>query len=196
MKNLLTLIFSISVLTASAQYTASINKAKSNNLCIERGHSLTFTKTIPAKAPYTIDTKDSTVTVYPVPTTTGKCARCGADVESSEKELRVTTWRRVEQPIQPTNLSSPVTENINWGLNNQRAIDKGFHFSNLNDIKKVATLKNDTLFIHKRIEPFTALKEQSKTTTTIYYNNKPIVFKTAVYDDAAVYAGKKGLEIY
>ena len=142
MKNLLTLIFSISVLTASAQYTASINKAKSNNLCIERGHSLTFTKAIPAKAPYTIDTKDSTVTVYPVPTTTGKCARCGADVESSEKELRVTTWRRVEQPIQPTNLSSPVTENINWGLNNQRAIDKGFHFSNLNDIKKVATLKN------------------------------------------------------
>lgn len=199
MKNLLTLIFTLSIFTASAQYTASITKSKHNNICVERGHSVTFKKAALIAKPYTIDTKDSTVTVYPVSaSSTGKCTRCGAEVDNLEKEIRVTTWRRagVNSSVNASVNSNTYFDDTNWGINENRAVKKPFQSGSLNDIKKVATLKNDTLFIHKRIAPFTSLKEQVKATTTIMYKNKPIVFKTAVFDDAALFSGKNGLEIF
>ncbi len=195
MKHLLTLIFTLTIFTASAQYTASITKVKHNNLCAERGHSVTYTKASLIAKPYTIDTKDSTVTVYPLSTSsTGRCTRCGAEVENLEKEIRVTTWRRV--PANSPIIAKSYNDEIIWGYNENRSDNKTFHSNSLNDIKKVATLKNDTLFIHKRIAPFTSLKEQVKSVTTIYYKNKPLVFKTAVFDDAALFSGKQGLEIF
>ncbi len=196
MKHLFTLIFAFSIFTASAQYTASVNKAKNNiNICAERGHSITYTKTTTTRPPYTIDTTDSTVTVYPVPnSTTGKCSRCGAEIENFDKDIRVTTWRRKDNAS--LNKSNNFMDETNWGYNEKRSVNQPFKSSNLNDIKKVATLRNDTLFIHKRIAPFTSIKEQITTTTTILYNNKPLVFKTAVFDEAVFYTGKNGIEIF
>lgn len=192
MKNILTLILTLSIFTASAQYAASVQKGKDskNNICAERGHNLIYPKNVTARVPYTIDTKDSTVTVYPFPHAIGKCSRCGAEVETYDKDIRVTTWRRTES-------QNYVGENeTDWGVNSQRALNKSFKSTNLSDVKKVATLKNDTLFIHKRIAPFANLKEQIKKPTTVYYKNYPITFKAAVFDDAAFYAGKNGLEFF
>jgi len=200
MKHLLTLIFALSIFSASAQYTASIQKSKyKNSICAERGHSVTYKKSTASRAPYTIDTKDSTVTVYPVSNaTTGKCSRCGAEVENLEKEIRLTTWRRVETKLTtPVKLNTFIDES-NWGYNEDRSEFKQFKSSSLNDIKKVATLRNDTLYIHKRIAPFASLKEQVNAITTVYYKNKPIVFKTAIFDEAAFYSDKikNGFEIF
>lgn len=196
MKHLFTLIFAFSIFNASAQYTASVNKAKNNiNICAERGHSVTYAKATTTRPPYTIDTIDSTVTVYPIPnSTTGKCSRCGAEIENFDKDIRVTTWRRKDNA--PLNKSNNSIDPTNWGYNERRAVNQPFKSTNLNDIKKVATLRNDTLFIHKRIAPFTSIKEQITTTTTILYNNKPLAFKTAVFDEAAFYTGKNGIEIF
>ncbi|MEJ5996365.1 hypothetical protein WG904_18195 [Pedobacter sp. Du54] len=197
MKHIFTLIFTLSIFSASAQYTASLQKSEDKkNICAERGHSVTYTKSSTSRKPYTIDTKDSTVTVYPVSNaTTGKCSRCGAEIESYEKDIRVTTWRRAENAPVTRN---PIIDDTNWGINEQRSITNSFKSNNLNEIKKVATLRNDTLFIHKRIAPFSSLKEQVNTVTTVYYKNKPLVFKTAIFDEAAVYSDriKKGFEIF
>lgn len=160
--------------SASAQLTASLQKPKTiNNICLERGHNITYKKSTTFRPPYTIDTKDSTVTVYPVPNaSTGKCSRCGAEVDNPDKEIRITTWR-----------ASVITNHP-------------FKSSSLDDIKKVATLRNDTLFIHKRIAPFTSIKEQGSAMTTIYYKNKPITFKAAIFDEAAFFSGKNGTDIF
>ena len=200
MKNILTLIFTFSIFSASAQYSVAFNKSKANNVCIERGHNLTFTKSATFRAPYTIDTKDSTVTVYPAPhSSTGTCSRCGAEVESHDKDIRITTWRRADKVVTATTKSvvaAPVIDNTNWGNNIPRSLNLAIKSSSLDDIKKVATLKNDTLFVHKRIAPFNSLKEQVVAYSTIYYKDKPITFKTAIFDEAAFYSGKNGIEIY
>jgi hypothetical protein len=194
MKNLFTLLLTFSIFSASAQYSASLQKTKDkNDICLERGHSITYTKSTTTRAPYTIDTKDSTVTVYPVPNaTTGKCSRCGAEIESYDKDIRVTTWRRVAT----TSNINTTPDNTDWGTNSQRSTNKAFKSSSLNDLKKVATLRNDTLFIHKRVAPFNGIKEQVTTPTTLYYKNNIIVFKAAIFDDAAFYSRKNGLEIF
>jgi len=197
MKNLFTFVFICSILSVSAKASVPLQSNKNKNIiCKERGHSLTYTKSTTFRPPYTIDTKDSTVTVYPVPnTTTGKCSRCGAEVAAYDKDIRITTWRRVEKTPETT-YNNTILEPTNWGSNEQRSLNKPIKSSSLNDIKKVATLRNDTLFIHKRIAPFASLKEQVNTTTTVYYKNKPITFKTAVFDESAFYTGKYGIEIY
>lgn len=200
MKNLFTLIFVCSIFSASAQYSATLKVKDKNPICIERGHNLAHTKST-ALAPYTIDTIDSTVTVYPA-NASSKCTRCGVDVASNEKDVRVTTWRRVEKApvVKSTAKAATVSDielnTIDWGRNVNRAMNTQIISSSLNDIKKTATLRNDTLFIHKRIAPFATLKEQVNKTTTVTYKNKPITFKTAVFDEAAFYSGKHGIEIY
>lgn len=200
MKKLLPLFFTLCVYSAHAQYPASnqplsvSTKRAKNNICLERGHSFTYTSTISTKtAPYTIDTRDSTVTVYPVPnSTTGRCSRCGEIMNKYDKEIRVTTWRRPK--LEPSNIFFP----INWGVNVHRALNSPPVFTNLDDNQKVATLKNDTLYVHKRVLPFTTIREQirSKTDTVVYYKNQVIKFKTAVFDYAYFFSGKQGKEFY
>jgi hypothetical protein len=196
MKNLLTLAFIFSIFSASAQLSASLQKTKNNdNICLERGHSIKYTTSTVFRPPYTIDTKDSTVTVYPVPnSTTGKCSRCGAEIESYDKDIRITTWRRSDKTIET--VSNKTNDPINWGNNQRRSLNESIQSGSLDDVKKVATLRNDTLFIHKRIDPFASLKEQVTANTTIYYKNNPISFKTAVFDEAVFFTGKNGIEIY
>lgn len=99
--------------------------------------------------------------------TTAKCSRCGVEVNNSDKEVKSTTGSRIDKK-----------------------------FSSLDDIKKVATLRNDTLFIHKRIAPFASVKEQSNSTITLFYKDKPITFKAAIFDESTFYTGKNGLEIF
>lgn len=192
MKNLFTLILACSIFTASAQYSVSLQPTKNkNSICAERGHSLTYTKSTIVRPPYTIDAPDSTVTVYPFSNaTTGKCSRCGAEIENNDKDIRVTTWRRADI------LRNTTSDYIDWGVNEQRAANIPFKSTTLSQVKKVATLRNDTLYIHKRIAPFTSLKEQVNAKTTLYYKNTPITFKAAVYDDAAFFGGKGGFEIF
>ncbi|MES2653261.1 MAG: hypothetical protein V4663_16090 [Bacteroidota bacterium] len=197
MKNLFTLILVCGIFSASAQVSASLNTntKDKNPICIERGHNLIHAKPTITRTPYTIDTKDSTVTVYPAAnSTTARCSRCGAEIVNNEKDVRVTTWRRIEKKLP---LDNPIDfDTIDWGKNGQRGLDLKIKSSSLNEIKKTATLRNDTLFIHKRIAPFKSLKEQVNKTTTIYYKNKPITFKTAIFDESTFYTGKNGLEIY
>ncbi|MGF1924410.1 MAG: hypothetical protein ACQUHE_09555 [Bacteroidia bacterium] len=190
MKSLFTLVFVCSILSASAQVTASIVNKDKNPVCMERGHNVTPIKSTAGRLPYTIDTKDSTVTVYPA-NTMGRCTRCAAEIASTEKDIRVTTWRRVEKPANVVDFDT-----TDWGNNARRGLNLKLNTSNLNDIKKIATLRNDTLFIHKRVAPFKSIKEQVEKTTVIYYKNKPISFKAAVYDEATFYTGKGGLEIF
>ncbi len=205
MKNLLTLVFVFSIFTASAQVTASLLIIKDKNpTCVERGHNLIHTKATTLRSPYTIDTKDSTITVYPAPnSTSSKCSRCGDEIVNSEKDVKITTWRRIEKT--PNTVSTMATNIANdnvdynttdWGRNGQRGLNLKLNSSNLNDIKKVATLRNDTLFIHKRIAPFKSLKEQVNNTTTIYYKNKPITFSVAIFDESVFYTGKNGVAIF
>ncbi|RZK41387.1 MAG: hypothetical protein EOO90_11360 [Pedobacter sp.] len=198
MKNLLTIVFAFITINASAQiYTAS-NKTRSNNtICAERGHNFSYTKSTAFRPPYTIDTKDSTVTVYPAPhAVTGRCSRCGAEIDNHEKEVRITTWKRSDKDIEAAAASG--ANKINWGRNTQREYNSVVKSSNLDDIKKVATLRNDTLFIHKRIAPFASIKEQipAEKYITVYYKTKAIDFKTAVFDEADFFGGKHGHQIY
>lgn len=196
MKNLLSIAFTILSLTAGAQ-TLTKTSAKVNPICVERGHSITYTPSgAPAKAPYTIDMKDSTVVVYPIPAATGRCSRCGATTDTYEKDIRVTTWRRADAKTEV--FSSPAAGYINWGNNPQRGLKKPFQFSYLDENTKVASLRNDTLFIYKRIAPFATIREQirSKQDTVVYYQGKPIIFKTAVFDDGIAFKGKYGKDFY
>lgn len=183
--------------SASAQLSASLLKKKEANVvCLEKGHNLTHYKINSLNTPYIINTPDSTVTVYPASTTTfGVCERCGSELESSEKDVRITTWRRVETSSYIPHIS-PLY--IDWGYNEQRALNLPVITNSLDELKKVATLKDGVLYIHKRIAPFTSIEQQIKPdeNLTVYYKNKPITFKTAVFDDAAFFAGKNGTEIY
>ena len=206
MKNLFTLVFVCSILSASAQASASIKIKDKNPVCLERGHNIIYTKSTTNRPSYTIDTKDSTVTVQPS-NTIAKCTRCGSEVEN-EKDSRITTWRRVEKAtetitktiparnVMPVSKSTTELNTTDWGNNGQRGVSSKLITSTLNDIKKVATLRNDTLFIHKRVAPFKSIKEQLTETTTIIYKNKPITFKAAIFDESTFYSGKNGLEIF
>lgn len=191
MKYLLTFFLASSIVSASAQVSALLVIKDKNPMCVERGHNIIEVKSTTIRSSYTIDTKDSTVTVYPA-NMIGKCTRCAAELASDDKDVRVTTWRRVK----PITYSEVDLDPIDWGNNSRRALNLKPNTTSLNDIKKVATLRNDTLFIHKRIAPFNSIKEQVSKTTTLYYKNKPVTFKAAVYDDANFYSGKKGLEIF
>jgi|GEM_PF-2117404 len=89
-------------------------------------------------------------------------------------------------------------DQTDWGHNSHRARNLPVKAESLNDIRKVATLRNDTLFVHKRVEPFNTVKEQVKADNfiKIIYKNKEYLYKVAVFDEADFYAGKKGLQIY
>ncbi len=198
MKHLLSIAITLIASAGFAQTSTSNTNSKTNTICLERGHSITYTKsTSPKRAPYIIDTKDSTVTVYPISNnTTGTCSRCGARVGSADKEVRVTTWRRVEKQSLITAKST--SEYINWGVNAHRGLNLPFVSTNLNDDPRVATLRSDTLYIYKRIGPFASIREQirSKKDTVVYYKDKAIYFKTAVFDKAFAFSGKYGKDIY
>ncbi len=187
MKNLFTLTFTLIAYVASAQTstrTQASTKIVQRNICLERGHTPIYTANVKTKrTPYTIDTKDSTVTVYPAPyAATGKCSRCGETINNDGKDIRVTTWRR--------STTKPGNANIDLVSPSKSA--------NLDDNKKIATLKNDTLFVHKRVFPFTTIREQikSKKDTVVYYKNEPVRFRTAVFDYAYFFVGKNGKAIY
>lgn len=198
MRNQLTLALMLITSVGFAQTFATNSNGKSNAICLERGHSATYTKaTTPNRAPYAIDTKDSTVMVYPISNnTTGKCSRCGADIDSYDKDIRITTWRRVEK--KPELNPSSAVGYINWGVNKHRGLNLPFKSTTLNDDPRVASLRNDTLYIYKRIGPFASIREQirSKKDTVVYYKDKAIYFKTAVYDKAIAFKGKNGKDIY
>lgn len=89
------------------------------------------------------------------------------------------------------------TEKTDWGRNHQRAMNMPIKSESLNDIKKVATLRNDTLFIHKRIDAFASIINQRPSTvlSKVLYNNREYVFKAVVMDEADFFAGNKGTQI-
>lgn len=111
-----------------------------------------------------------------------------------------TTSAQVTKLIQSAALSKKKSIKDNTPDQNQPITSAPINFisTNLSDNKKVATLRNDTLFVHKRILPFTTIREQirSKTDTVVYYKNQAIIFKTAVFDYAYFFKGKNGKDFY
>ncbi|RZK41388.1 MAG: hypothetical protein EOO90_11365 [Pedobacter sp.] len=189
-----TFVLSLGVNLGFAQQLARNNPK--NKICLERGHNLSANATT-YRQPYTIDSKDSTVMVYPSPLASKvKCLRCGITVLNERKEVRVTVWKRTENQRESEKNVSALP--ISWGNNQHRAFNQEIKMENLNENKKVASLRNDTLFIYKKIAPFSTIREQRKATsdTTVYYKGKQIIFKTAIFDDGIAFKEKHGLDIY
>jgi hypothetical protein len=67
--------------------------------------------------------------------------------------------------------------------------------ANLNDSTKVATLRNDTLYVHK--PKLVHIVQESSQLRYLKWKGKTYRYRYAFYDEAYFYAGrKKGIYIY
>jgi hypothetical protein len=73
--------------------------------------------------------------------------------------------------------------------------DKVWIFNSLDDDKRVATLHKDTLFIHKLIEPFKSIKEQSHELRYLSYKGVIYRYQFAYFDRAYFHANRKGKKL-
>jgi hypothetical protein len=69
-------------------------------------------------------------------------------------------------------------------------------FQNLDDNPKIATLVKDTLYIHKLIEPFKSIKEQSNELRYLKWHGKVYRYQYAFIDQAYLFGNLKGKAIY